>query len=58
MNKLFLFIISIVFSISINASHVPGGNITYTCISSNEFEITLTYLKIAVQPLSHQHQSL
>ena len=42
MNKLFLFIISIVFSISINASHVPGGNITYTCISSNEFEITLT----------------
>ena len=42
MNKLYLFIFSTVCTISINASHVPGGNITYKCISSNEFEITLT----------------
>ena len=41
MNKL-LFIISIVYTISINASHVPGGNISYKCISPNTYEITLT----------------
>ena len=42
MNKLYLFIVSIVCTTSINATHVPGGNISYTCISPNEFEITLT----------------
>ena len=42
MNKLLLFIISIVYPTRINASHVPAGNISYECISPNNYEITLT----------------
>jgi gliding motility-associated-like protein len=26
----------------VNASHVPGGNITYECVGPNQYEITLT----------------
>ena len=42
MNKLLLFIFAIAYTISINASHVPGGNISYKCISPYTYEIKLT----------------
>lgn len=33
---------SILFSSNSFASHVPGANITYTCVGANQYEVTLT----------------
>ena len=41
--KYFIIIFCLFFNIlKINASHVPGGNISYECIAPNLYEITLT----------------
>ena len=41
--NIFILINVLLFSSLISyASHVPGGNITYSCIGNNQFEVTLT----------------
>lgn len=37
----FVLIFSIGYSTTIKATHVTGGNLTYTCLGGNQFEITL-----------------
>ena len=41
--KYFIIIFCLLIKVlKINASHVPGGNISYECIAPNVYEITLT----------------
>lgn len=37
----FVLMLSLGISKNINASHVQGGNITYTCLGGNQYEVTL-----------------
>ena len=42
MKKFLSIFVALFAGVTMYASHVPGGNITYQCVGPNQYEVTLT----------------